>query len=174
MLLPVDFPSAISTSCLTYRCRASRWSAEMIYEPGQNAERKGRAAVRCRRIVSHGFLMLIERCPLSPRWSGRSPQEHWLLSPQTSGQVSLGIRTPAEPGSPPANEAGAGTPVRLLRGLAQGICNRRHRLVGCAIHAAAQSWHVSYHTQEPGRAAVGTDGTIHVGKETAESQSSQC
>src|ERR1035441_8151507 len=36
---------------LTYRRRGGRWSAQMIIEPRQTAERKARAAVRCRRIV---------------------------------------------------------------------------------------------------------------------------
>ena len=40
------------TSRLTYRRRRGRWSADTISEFLQAAERKARAAVRCRRIVS--------------------------------------------------------------------------------------------------------------------------
>src|SRR5690242_10020868 len=36
---------------LTYRRRGGRWSANRIYKSSQTAERKARAAVRCRRFV---------------------------------------------------------------------------------------------------------------------------
>src|SRR6476646_9786361 len=39
------------TMRLTYRRRGRRWSANMICKFQPNAERKGRAAVRCRRVV---------------------------------------------------------------------------------------------------------------------------
>src|ERR1039458_6963749 len=39
------------TPCLTYRRRGGKWSAEKIYKSRQSAERKARAAVRCRHLV---------------------------------------------------------------------------------------------------------------------------
>ena len=44
------------TPRLTYRRRRGRWSAEMIHGFTRRAERKARAAVRCRRIVSPCFV----------------------------------------------------------------------------------------------------------------------
>src|SRR5712691_8670327 len=45
------------TMRLTYRRRGGRWSGEKICELVQSAERKARAAVRCRRLVSsHAYV----------------------------------------------------------------------------------------------------------------------
>jgi len=46
------------TSRLTYRRR--RWSAKMIHKLARSAERKARAAVRCRRIVRLHFVRVSE------------------------------------------------------------------------------------------------------------------
>ena len=43
--------STTLTSRLTYRRRGGRWSARNIFRFSQTAERKARAAVRCRRFV---------------------------------------------------------------------------------------------------------------------------
>src|SRR2546421_13045343 len=55
------------TPRLTYRRRGRGWSAEMIHELTRSAERKARAAVRCRRMVgrhtSH-FGISIRNTPL--------------------------------------------------------------------------------------------------------------
>jgi hypothetical protein len=44
------------TPRLTYRRRAGGWSASRMYKFLETAERKRRAAVRCRRLVSHSGL----------------------------------------------------------------------------------------------------------------------
>src|SRR5712691_1218917 len=49
---------------LTYRRQAGRWSAKIIFKLQRSAERKTRAALRCRRIVRHPVAALILRCAL--------------------------------------------------------------------------------------------------------------
>ena len=51
-LKPFGLKGRTKTSRLTYRRRDGRWSAKGVCEPAPKAERKARAAARCRRLVS--------------------------------------------------------------------------------------------------------------------------